>query len=141
MDPGTQGAMAAEHFQHGVMLWLSSQDMIFILFGDGNTPQWANDANHWTQGQPESDPSITAPAGLYQPVRGFGLLWRMGIGYTAGSGVRDRLGWAIEPEAALTGGYQCDTTPKYTNCYISGPGGVVYHLLPEWSHWEVWQGP
>lgn len=132
--------MAAEHFQHGVMVWLSRGDLIFVLFADGNSPYWAMFPNQWTQGQPESDPSLVPPAGLFQPVRGFGLLWRTNDGMV-GPLVRDRLGWATEPEAAMTGGYQCDSAPKYSHCYVSGPGGVVYHLKPEFSGWEVWQGP
>lgn len=138
--PGAQVAMAAEHFQRGVMLWLSSPDQIYILYGDGQSPSWATVPNQWTQGQPENDPSLTPPAGLYQPVRGFGLVWRSTNG-SVGPSVRDRLGWATEAETALTGGYQCDSAPKYNHCYLSGPGGVIYHLKPEFSGWEVWQGP
>lgn len=43
-------------------------------------------------GEQESDPSIVPPAGLYQPIRGFGKLWR------TNPHVRDGLGWAIAPE-------------------------------------------
>jgi hypothetical protein len=138
--PGNLVAMAGEHFEHGLMLWLSSQDRIYILFGDGGSPQWSAVANQWVQGQPESDPTLTPPAGLFQPVRGFGMAWRS-IDPSLGPIVRDRLGWATEPESAMTGGYQCDSAPKYNHCYISGPGGVIYHLKPEFSGWEVWQGP
>jgi len=137
--PGTLQPMVAERFEHGLMLWLSQPDMIYILYGDGGSPAWSSQANQWFQGQPESDPSLTPPAGLYQPVRGFGLAWR--TANSVGQAPRDRLGWATEPEGALTGALQCDSAPKYTNCYLSGPGGVVYHLKPEFSGWEIWQGP
>lgn len=138
--PGTLQPMAAEHFEHGVMVWVSGENAIYILYSDGISPRWANVPNQWTQGQPESDPSLVPPAGLYQPVRGFGMAWRAN-GPTLGQYVRNRLGWATEPETALTGGSQCDTTPKYSNCFISGPGGITYWLKPEFSGWQVWQGP
>jgi hypothetical protein len=97
-------------------------------------------ANGWFAGQPETDPSLTPPAGLFQPVRGFGVAWRANNA-PPGLTVRDRLGWATEAEASLTGSFQCDSAPKYNHCYLSGPGGAVYHLLPEFSGWQVWHGP
>lgn len=132
--------MAAERFEYGLMIWLSSQDQIYMLFGDGAVPPWSDVANKWFQGQPESDPNLVPPAGLFQPVRGFGLAWRSDDA-SAGPTVRARLGWATEAESALTGGYQCDSAYKYNHCFISGPGGAVYHLKPEFSGWEVWHGP
>lgn len=138
--PGTLISMAAERFQHGVMIWVSGQDQIYILFGDGASPAWSSQANSWFAGQPETDPSLTPPAGLFQPVRGFGAAWR-GSNAPFGQTVRQRLGWATETEASLTGGYQCDSAAKYNQCYLSGPAGVVYHLLPEFSSWQVWHGP
>jgi hypothetical protein len=132
------GPMAAERFEHGVMLWLSQQNSIYILFGDGSSPVWRSVANQWSQGQPESDPAIVPPAGLLQPVRGFGVAWRDAGGNSPT--VRDRLGWATEPEAGMTGSFQCDSAPKYNQCFISGPSGSIYHLKPEFSGWEIWTG-
>ncbi len=137
---GTLEPIAAEHFEHGVMVWVSSQNAIYILYNDNNSPRWADVSNQWTQGQPESDPSLVPPAGLYQPVRGFGMAWRTNDS-VLGQYVRNRLGWATDTETALTGAFQCDTAPKYNNCYLSGPGGITYWLKPEFSGWEVWQGP
>jgi hypothetical protein len=138
--PGTLEPMAAERFEHGVMIWESSNHQITVLFGDQAVPKWESLNDTWAQGQPETDPNLTPPAGLFQPVRGFGLIWRSndpGSGQT----VRARLGWATEAEAALTGAFQCDSTPKYSNCFISGPAGAVYELGPEFSAWKVWAGP
>ena len=132
--------MAGERFEHGLMIWLSGQDQIYILFGDGASRPWSVVQNKWFQGQPASDPSLVPPAGLFQPVRGFGVAWRSDDA-SSGQTVRARLGWATEAESALTGGFQCDSASKYNQCYISGPGGQVYHLKPEFSGWEVWQGP
>jgi hypothetical protein len=134
--PAPLGPMAVEHFQNGLMLWLSAQNQIFLLF---NGAGWAEVPNGWSAGQPESDPSLVPPAGLYQPVRGFGAAWRSSDLY-GGQTARDRLGWATEPESSLTGAYQCDSSAKYTNCFISGPGGLIYWLKPELSAWQVWPG-
>jgi hypothetical protein len=46
----------------------------------------------------ESDPSIVPPEGYYQPVRGFGKLWREEL--------RSALGWALAPERSYTAQYQ-----------------------------------
>ncbi len=54
----------------------------------------------WAEGQPVNDPSITTPSGLYQPIRGFGKVWR------EAPGVQDRLGWATQPEQGSSGEYQ-----------------------------------
>jgi hypothetical protein len=139
-SPPNTGAMAAERFEHGLMLWTAYLDRIYILYGDGTTPAWDAQSNTWFPGQPESDPSLTPPAGLYQPVRGFGALWRNGY-VSPSQVVRDRLGWATEAESALSGSIQCDSAPKYNRCYLTGPANVVYVLEPERSAWKLWQGP
>ncbi len=46
----------------------------------------------WQEGQAESDPSLTPPDGLLQPIRGFGNVWRNT------PSLRDVLGWATAPE-------------------------------------------
>ena len=139
-SPPNQGTLAAEHFEHGLMLWTAYQDRIYLLYGDGASPRWDAQQNGWFAGQPESDPNLAPPAGFFQPVRGFGLTWR--TGYVSPSQVvRDRLGWATEPEASLQGAVQCDSAPKYNRCYLSAPGGGVYVLEPERSDWHIWLGP
>jgi hypothetical protein len=129
--------MAAERFEHGLLIWRSSTHQIYALFADDLSRKWETLADTWASGQAESDPNLSPPAGLFQPVRGFGLVWRSNDPAT-GQPVRARLGWATETEAALTGALQCDSTPTYTNCFISGPGGAVYELLTEFSGWKVW---
>jgi hypothetical protein len=78
---------------------------------------------------------------MFQPVRGFGLVWRDEQALE-GTRVRDRLGWAVNEEYQMgQGAVQCNSAPKYVTCYLSGPGGVVYQLKPEGSGWSVWAGP
>ncbi|MFQ6102407.1 MAG: hypothetical protein ACE5OS_14435 [Anaerolineae bacterium] len=88
---------AEQPFEHGRMLWLEKADadnpvlegVIFVFYADGRCERHDDT---WTEGMPESDPAFVPPAGLLQPIRGFGKLWR------ENADVRDRLGWATAPE-------------------------------------------
>jgi hypothetical protein len=50
--------------------------------------------------QPDRDPDLTPPPGRYQPMRGFGKLWR------GNTSVRERIGWATAPEQGFEGTWQ-----------------------------------
>ena len=134
--------IVAEHFQHGLMLWLKASnerrpfDQVLILFDDDVfSPRWQTVSDEWSEGMPESDPDIVAPGGCHQPIRGFGLVWR------EEQDVRDRLGWATDEEFLIgEGSFQC-AYGKYGRCYITGPSHEVYVLEPERSGWFVWTGP
>ncbi|MCR4408580.1 MAG: NBR1-Ig-like domain-containing protein [Anaerolineae bacterium] len=92
-------------FEHGRMIWLQEvrsestmySGVIIVLYADGRCEKYQDT---WTEGEAESDPTIVPPAGLYQPIRGFGKLWR------ANTAVRDRLGWATAPEQGFTTQWQ-----------------------------------
>jgi len=66
------------------MLWLrdgslvgdnyAEQSLIFVLYTSGNS--WEVYADTWNSTEPDSDPAITPPEGLAQPIRGFGKVWR-----------------------------------------------------------------
>lgn len=129
---------AAQRFERGLMIWLPPRDMIFVLFTDTSGSAYLMLTDNWQEGMPESDPAIVPPAGYYQPVRGFGLVWREpdGVIYN----VRSRLGWATAPEFQFSTAYQCNSAPRYTTCYLQGPDGVIV-LLPERSGWTIWTGP
>lgn len=127
---------AAQPFEHGLMLWVEELDAIFVLYSDAMaSPRWDRIPDQWEPGMAESDPSLTPPEGLYQPVRGFGLVWRGPVGATIT--VRGRLGWATRQEAAIDTAYQCDSAAKYNTCYLLGPEGIVV-LEPERSGWHLY---
>lgn len=96
---------AEETFEHGRMIWLQEvragsttyQKIILVFFDNGRFERYQDT---WTEAEPESDPSIVPPAGLYQPIRGFGKLWR------SDSSIRDRLGWATAPEQGFNAQWQ-----------------------------------
>ncbi|MFQ3534678.1 MAG: hypothetical protein SNJ58_02265 [Aggregatilineales bacterium] len=82
-------------FERGVMFWIAEGRTIYVLFSDGRSPAWLSLADEYRDGEPESDPSLSPPENLQQPVRGFGLAWR------SRENVRRRLGWATAPESAF----------------------------------------
>ncbi len=138
-QPAASGPMAAQRFEHGLMIWgkaaWGGRDTVFILY-DSGSPAWDIQTDSWTASLPESDPAITPPAGRYQPVRGFGKVWREGY-VSPIQVVRDRLGWAIEPEYSLgVGSVQCDTA-SYVTCYLTGPNHQIHVFQPERSAWSV----
>jgi hypothetical protein len=98
--PPASSPAAEELFEHGRMIWLKSTGAIYVLFGDG-TPKpsgqppdgFVQIQDTWKTGDPESDPCLVPPAGLFQPVRGFGKVWR--------DQERANLGWALGPEQAF----------------------------------------
>lgn len=111
---------AEQLFEGGRMIWLQAQRKIYVLFGDGQpvpsgTPPngWLVFDDTWQPGEPESDPSLVPPAGRYQPVRGFGKVWRS---YPV---VREGLGWALGPEQAFEGAYQ----RSWKTCLIQNADG------------------
>jgi hypothetical protein len=84
----TTGA-AWQPFERGAMLWRADVTLIYILERDN---RWRFVADRWRDGDTTFDPNLAAPAGLHQPVRGFGLVWR------EQSGVSELLGWATVEE-------------------------------------------
>jgi len=121
---------AEEHFEHGLMLWNLAEGRIYVLFSDGNYPKWKAYADSWHEGDPVSDPGIVPPSGLYQPVRGFGKVWR------EQSGVRDRLGWATGEEQGYQTHVQWTARFKYNMVYIADADGGVWELGPEGGAWR-----
>ncbi|MBC7237497.1 MAG: hypothetical protein H5T69_16770, partial [Chloroflexi bacterium] len=89
--------MAEESFQGGVMFWRQDLNLIYVLYNSG---AWQSFPDTWASGQPEFDPAIVPPPGFYQPVRGFGKVWR------ENSAVRNGLGWATTQERGFFGSVQ-----------------------------------
>jgi hypothetical protein len=88
--PPIETAAAEEPFTGGVMIWLQVTDSIYVFYPDG---QYQRFEDTWTEDQPESDPTLTPPEDdLYQPIRGFGKVWR------EHPEVREALGWATSVE-------------------------------------------
>lgn len=131
-------------FEHGWMLWRAVPgpygSSIYVFFTDGFWPQWNPTLDTWRPGMPEAGPAIQPPPGLFAPVRGFGLIWRTSTIPQGGAVMmlRDRLGWALAPEASLgILPMQCHHPERYEDgCFLAGSQGAIYRL-EEGNRWEL----
>jgi hypothetical protein len=128
----TQGVY--QTFQNGYMVWVQNQDAIYILYGDANQPRWQVFRDYFEEGMSEVvGEFLTAPsAGVWQPRRGFGLIWRNN------QTIRDRLGWAtMEWEQPYSASVQ---TARDGAIFLSQPASSVFMLMPNGIHWEQYSG-
>ena len=117
-------------FQNGVMVWVRSQDAIYVMYNDTGFPRWQVYRDYFEEGMPETSPEYdNPPEGLYQPRRGFGMLWR------SNAAVRDRVGWAtMRDEMPYSVQVQ---TARDGSIYISTPFQGVFGLLPSGTGWNL----
>ena len=126
------GTAAYQPFQNGTMLWLQGNGTIYVLYAND---QYETYADTFREGDPESDPALVTPAGLYQPVRGFGLVWR------TNERVRDGLGWALAPEAGFQGWSQSysGVGMHTSGTFIRSLDGTIYVLSHFGAVWSVFR--
>jgi hypothetical protein len=93
-------------------------------------PTLAGVSRLFEEGMPETSPEYdNPPEGLYQPRRGFGMLWR------SNAAVRDRVGWAtMRDEMPYSVQVQ---TARDGSIYISTPFQGVFGLLPSGTGWNL----
>jgi hypothetical protein len=118
-------------FERGMMIWVQTQTRIYVLFNDGQQPAWATYPDDFKDGQPETDPSIHPPSGMFQPRRGFGLVWRNR------QRVKDRLGWATGPEIPFDGTIQGDATIDNGVMYMRARDANIYGLFNKGASWKL----
>jgi serine/threonine protein kinase len=98
VEPEQQPRAGEQRFQHGVMFWREDLWQIYVVHDAGT---WTVYADTYTDGQPETDPTLVPPPGLIQPKRGFGKVWREQLG-----GPGAAIGWATEIEGEIGGHFQ-----------------------------------
>jgi hypothetical protein len=86
-------AAAQQPFEQGWLFWRRDNNLIYGL---GPDQTWFFTGDTWRDGDLSYDSTINPPANLYQPVRGFGKVWR------ERPGVREALGWATAEESGFT---------------------------------------
>lgn len=93
---------AQQQFQGGYMFWRADTKTIYVFIGapKDSVGIWRQYKDTWQDGDPTPQPASTPPAGLYAPTRGFGKIWN------ADDSLQSSLGWATEPESAVTGAWQ-----------------------------------
>lgn len=115
--------VAEQVFEGGRMFWVQPVNQIWVMVvDDEGRGQWLIYEDTFVEGEDvEEDPAINPPAGLYEPVRGFGKLWR------ENPEVRDTLGWGVTPEFGYVSLYRYVPGGEIVNGeYVPGPG---YHVL------------
>ncbi|NDJ78383.1 MAG: hypothetical protein GYB65_19210 [Chloroflexi bacterium] len=124
---------AEQLFQTGRMIWVEGMDRIYVIFEDGGSPSWTQYTDDFEDGDQERDDSLVPPQqDLYQPIRGFGLVWRS---YPR---VQERLGWALTPELAFDGMYQSDVEdPSIATLYLQMQDGGILELNAETDEWDI----
>lgn len=132
VDEAVTTAAAEQHFEQGRMIWLQSpqhpffnpQPTILVIYDSSEYPQdnWQSYPDVWTPDHPVDDPTLTPPTGLYQPVRGFGEVWRNH------PEVRERLGWAITPELSYAAALQSVPYESENAVFLSLSDGLVLWL-------------
>lgn len=110
--------VAEQKFEHGSMFWLQPVKQIWVAMTDDSGKNiWSVYDDTFVDGQPESDPELTPPAGVMQPVRGFGKVWR------ENADVQKRLGWAVESEVGYVTRYEYRAGGSVKdNEYVFGEG-------------------
>jgi WD40 repeat protein len=115
--------VAEQVFEGGRMFWVGPVNQLWVMIvNEEGSGQWLIYEDTFVEGEDmEEDPSIEPPEGRYEPVRGFGKLWR------ENPEVRDALGWAVTPEFGYVSRYRYVPGGEMVNgVYQSGPG---YHVL------------
>jgi len=125
---------AFQPFEHGAMIWSDRvawypQPVIYVLPDDGTYRRFDDTFN------PETDAAAgdeLPPEGKIAPVLGFGKIWR------TESGVRDALGWAIEPEQSGTGTFQMFERGEMLQLPQTGK---IYAFLRDTGQVEIFDTP
>lgn len=130
LNPPNVTQAVYQSFQNGHMVWVQSQDAIYVLYGDSASPRWQVFRDYFIEGMVEETADFdNAPApGLWQPRRGFGLLWRDNIA------VRQRIGWGtMEWEIPYSVRVQ---TAQDGSLFLDTPNGLIFTLLPNGINWQ-----
>lgn len=119
-EAAVETAAAEQPFSGGVMIWLEAHKAIYVLYPGG---AWQRFADTWTEAEPESDPALAPPDGHFQPVRGFGKVWREQLE------VQEALGWATSPELGFTSQLQRPVSAAGEQVtFVRTFNGQVYYL-------------
>jgi hypothetical protein len=119
LEPSTEAFVAFQPFELGMMFWHGDHDAIYVLQQDGT---WAWYEDTWEEGQPDRDPTLVPPESRYQPIRGFGKVWRESLG-----GADAWIGWATAEEE----GFGTLIQAFVRGTLLKGANEVVYVLYED----------
>lgn len=125
-SPPTEIPGAMQQFEGGRMVWRGDTFEIYVFY-DGAPGQPGGETAYFLEGAysglpgPDLDTTVP-PLDRSVPAQGFGQVW------ANAPGVRDRLGWALGPEAPVT-----LTVQQVALTRIPPPEFAVYLQLPDGS--------
>ncbi len=118
-----------QQFENGYMVWVRQTDAIYVMYNDDTLPSWEVYRDFFVEGMPR-DNNIDEPANLWEPVRGFGLLWRNN------ATVRTRIGWATQQfETPYSVRLQ---VAEDGAIFINDPRGGIFGLTPDRNSWALY---
>lgn len=118
-----------QQFENGYMVWVRQTDAIYVMYNDDTKPSWEVYRDFFVEGMPH-DNNIAEPENRWEPVRGFGLLWRNN------ATVRTRIGWATQQ-------YETPYSVKLQLAddgaiFINDPRGGIFGLTPDRNSWALY---
>lgn len=134
LSPPTASQGVYQEFENGYMIWFGALQLIYVMYNDAAHPRWQVFRDHFTEDMPHfSEEYLNAPrAGLWQPRRGFGLLWR------SDASIRNRIGWATmewEMPYSLNAQQSADGS-----LFLNAPDGHVFGLFSATTQWQRYAG-
>ncbi len=109
---------AVQAFERGAMIWVQgAPSYIYVLYNSGTYQRFVDT---WQSG--ESVPIGEAPPpGFFEPLRGFGKVWR------ENPAVKSGLGWAVSVEAGTVAARQDFERGTMLNAALRGDIVALYH--------------
>jgi hypothetical protein len=133
----SQSYAAGQGFERGFMIWVEETDEFYVFESEpdpsGYRVYYSTLGLELKPGASEDNRvGEDPPPGLYEPVSGFGLVWRGEVEWPEVGDVRERLGWATEPEFGFNTAYQDAllACPRGWAAYMRGPRGQILRLGP-----------
>lgn len=134
--------MAEQRFEDGWMFWLQPNSQIWVLTTNAEGQNvWSVYDDTFVDGEAESDPQIVPPENRFQPIRGFGKLWR------ENPEVRLAIGWALDIERGHTTQYEYHHggSVNSESVYVPGPGfhqvksysGDTFRFIEDSRTWQI----
>lgn len=145
-EEAAESYAAAQYFERGLMLWVEDSDLFYVFYeGEDEYGRQSLDVASAQSVKPgaseEERVGEDPPPGLYEPMSGFGLVWR-GEVEGVDPAVRERLGWATAPEFGYPFASQCQISvvSGAWTCYLRGPEGEIirYSAITTAGYPLVW---
>lgn len=126
-----ESRLTEQTFERGRMVFVQNQNLIYVLFNDGQDPAWLSFENRYDPAiHPEKDPN--APPAFIQPLRELGLIWR------SNDTVRNRLGLGTADGVSYDGAVQTFTRQgRSPQTFMSSADGTVLQILAGGETWQI----